>query len=85
MKLSIGRRSLRLSLILVAATLSLIAGSSTLFADDGPKRDPTGIATGDKTSVVDAAGNSFVPATPDPSAPNYAQQKKRTMTIIKPN
>jgi ammonium transporter, Amt family len=76
MKLSIGRRSLRLSLILVAATLSLIAGSSTLFADDGPKRDPTGIATGDKTSVVDAAGNSFVPATPDPSAPNYAQQKK---------
>src|SRR5438477_379734 len=38
--------------------------------------DPAGVATGDKTSVVDAAGNSFAPAAPDPSDPDYANKKK---------
>ena len=39
--------------------------------------DPAGIATGDKTSVLDAAGNPFVvPAPTDKSAPNYAQASK---------
>src|SRR5205085_4839980 len=38
--------------------------------------DPAGVATGDKTSVVDAAGNSFAPAAPDPSDPDYAHKKK---------
>src|SRR5438874_10317232 len=38
--------------------------------------DPAGVATGDKTNVVDAAGNSFAPAAPDPSDPDYANKKK---------
>ena len=39
--------------------------------------DPAGIATGDKTNVVDAAGNSFVVAEPtDTSDPDYAAKKK---------
>jgi ammonium transporter, Amt family len=42
-----------------------------------PKADPAGIATGDKTNAVDAAGNSFVVSQPtDKSAPDYAKQKK---------
>jgi Amt family ammonium transporter len=46
------------------------------FADNPPQPDPAGIATGDKTNVQDAAGIAFVPPAPDPSSPNYAQQKK---------
>src|ERR1700694_1334838 len=39
--------------------------------------DPAGIATGDKTNAVDAAGNSFVVAEPtDKSDPDYATKKK---------
>jgi Amt family ammonium transporter len=42
-----------------------------------PKPDPAGIATGDKTTVVDAGGNAFVIAEPtDKTAPDYAQKKK---------
>ena len=37
--------------------------------------DPAGVATGDKTSVVDAAGNSFAPAAPDPSDPIRDEQR----------
>ncbi len=46
-------------------------------ADDEPKPDPAGLATGDKTNVVDAGGNSFVVSEPtDKSAPDYDQKKK---------
>jgi Amt family ammonium transporter len=81
MRESIGRPKLRLSTRVGATTLllatALFAGSSTLcYADGGPKPDPSGIATGDRTNVFDAAGNSLVPPTPDPSAPDYAQKKK---------
>ena len=42
-----------------------------------PKPDPAGIATGDKSNVVDAAGNSFVVSEPaDKSDPDYAKKKK---------
>ena len=41
------------------------------------KPDPAGIATGDRTSAVDAAGNSFaVPAPADKNAPDYPKNKK---------
>src|SRR5579862_8600683 len=44
---------------------------------DEAKPDPAGIATGDKTSAVDAAGNSFaVPAPTDKNAPDYQKNKK---------
>lgn len=46
-------------------------------AQQAPKPDPAGIATGDKGSVVDAGGNSFVVAEPtDKSAPTYEKAKK---------
>jgi ammonium transporter, Amt family len=51
--------------------------STCSFADDGPKPDPAGIATGDKTTAVDAAGNPFVVSEPtDKNAPDYAANKK---------
>jgi len=62
-------------MLLAAAVILSIASPS--FADQAPAPDPAGIATGDRTSTTDAAGNSFVVAAPtDPSAPDYAQKKK---------
>src|ERR1700691_4279800 len=47
------------------------------FAEEAPKPDPAGIATGDKTSAVDAAGNPFVvPEPADKAAPDYGANKK---------
>jgi len=77
-----GRRALRRSLTSVLAALVFLAlipaGSSVFcFAEDGPKPDPSGAATGDKTSAVDAGGNSFVVAEPtDKASPDYAKNKK---------
>ena len=70
----------RFLLSVVAATLLFTAllgvVSPPCFADQAPAADPAGIATGDKTSVTDAAGNPFVPPAPtDTTAPDYAQKK----------
>ncbi len=56
----------------------ILAGLLTpCIADEPPKPDPAGIATGDKSSVVDGAGNSFVVAAPtDTKSPDYAKGKK---------
>jgi Amt family ammonium transporter len=63
--------------ILFFATVVLGGLLTPCFADDGPAPDPSGTATGDKTTTTDAAGTPFVvPAPPDPSAPDYAQKKK---------
>ena len=57
--------------------IALVAGSLTLCFADDPKPDPAGIATGDKTSVLDAGGNAFVVAEPtDKTDPDYATKKK---------
>src|ERR1700719_1079715 len=75
-------RPLRRRLMASGATTVLLAGmlaglSAFSYADDGPKPDPSGTATGDKTVVVDAAGNPFVVAEPtDKAAPDYATNKK---------
>src|ERR1700690_2875503 len=63
---------------LTLLALAILGGSLTLcFADQGPAPDPSGIATGDRTTTTDAGGNPFVvPAPPDPTAPDYAQKKK---------
>ena len=46
-------------------------------AQDQPKPDPAGIATGDKTNAVDAGGTSFMVSEPtDKTAPDYAANKK---------
>ena len=77
-----GGRSLRLSFVSASAAVVLLAGmlvgfSAVSFADDGPKPDPSGTATGDKSAAVDAAGNPFVVTEPtDKTAPDYAANKK---------
>src|ERR1700722_8911029 len=82
MKKRADRSAVRLSLVSASAVIVLAAGvfaclATPCFADDGPKPDPSGIATGDKTVVVDAAGNPFVPLEPtDKAAPDYAANKK---------
>jgi hypothetical protein len=59
------RKSIALLMFLaVWAALSAFSFATDATKDDGPKPDPTGTATGDKTSVVDASGNSFVVAEP---------------------
>ena len=46
-------------------------------ADDAPKPDPAGIATGDKSTAVDAGGNTFaVPVPTDKTSPDYPKNKK---------
>jgi Amt family ammonium transporter len=57
---------------------TVILGSllTPCFADE-PAPDPSGTATGDRTTTTDAAGNPFVvSAPPDSSAPDYAPRKK---------
>jgi hypothetical protein len=78
---SVARR-LRGSLLLRGAAMllamAMLGGMlSPCFADQGPTPDPSGTATGDRTTTTDAAGNPFVvPGPPDPTAPDYAQKKK---------
>ncbi len=82
MKKRADRRFLPLPVVSAVVAVVLIAGlsaglSTPCLADDGPKPDPSGVATGDKTTAVDAAGNPFVVAEPaDKTAPDYAAQKK---------
>ena len=82
-----GRRSLHRSFAnrsLVSASVAVLVGfamfaalSTCSFADHGPKPDPAGVATGDRTTAVDAAGNPFVvPEPTDKNAPDYAANKK---------
>jgi Amt family ammonium transporter len=77
-----GRLPLGLSLVSAAAAVVLAAVlfaglSVSCSADEGAKPDPSGVATGDKTTAVDAAGNSFVVSEPtDKTAPDYVTNKK---------
>jgi len=41
-----------------------------------PKPDPAGIATGDKSSAVDAGGTPFVVTAPDKTDPDFAKKQK---------
>ncbi|MGA9390703.1 MAG: hypothetical protein WBV69_09680, partial [Candidatus Sulfotelmatobacter sp.] len=82
MRKRVDGHSLRLSLRTALAAMILIVGvvaglTASCFGDDGPKPDPSGTATGDKSAVVDAAGNPFVvPEPTDKTAPDYAASKK---------
>jgi Ammonium Transporter Family len=62
--------------LLLLASVALGGLLTSCFADEGPKPDPAGTATGDRTTTYDAAGNPFVVPAPDPNAPDYAQKKK---------
>ncbi|MBI3770730.1 MAG: ammonium transporter [Deltaproteobacteria bacterium] len=62
---------------LVLGTMIVATFISVCRADDEPKPDPAGIVTGDRTSVFDAGGTSFVVSEPtDKSVPDYAQKQK---------
>jgi ammonium transporter, Amt family len=56
--------------------IALIAGSLTVCFANDPKPDPAGIATGDRTNVLDAGGNAFVITEPGKNDPDYAAKKK---------
>jgi ammonium transporter, Amt family len=57
--------------------IALVAGSLTVCFADDPKPDPAGIATGDRSAVIDAGGNAFVVTEPtDKTDPDYATKKK---------
>ena len=85
------RRSLRPSLVCGGVMILLAAGffaglSTPSFADEVPKPDPSGIATGDKTTAVDAAGNPFVVAEPigqDFSRLPEEQERLRRLSRLK--
>src|SRR5271165_6023429 len=50
---------------------------SPCMAADPPKPDPAGLVTGDRTTAVDGAGNSFVVTAPtDKTAPDFAKNQK---------
>jgi len=73
------RRQRRLARLALAAGLAaILAGrAGRCIADDEPKPDPAGIATGDRTSVYDAGGTAFVVTEPtDKTATDYADKKK---------
>jgi Amt family ammonium transporter len=68
---------LRSGAVILLVTMTMLAGLPARAFADEPKADPSGTATGDKTTAVDAAGNPFVVAEPtDKSAPDYAANKK---------
>jgi ammonium transporter, Amt family len=63
--------------IAICLLVLIVAAGRSVQAQGGPAPDPAGIATGDKSSVTDAAGNSFVVSEPtDKAAPDYAEKKK---------
>ena len=83
---NLARRAARYPLcrsLLIRGAVAILAAwmlggllSPTLNAQE-VKPDPAGIATGDKTTATDAAGNPFVvPEPTDRTAPDYAQNKK---------
>ncbi|MFY9674061.1 MAG: hypothetical protein WAK13_06385, partial [Terriglobales bacterium] len=71
------RRSPFLLTILLLAGIVAAFTSTAGAENDAPKPDPSGVATGDRTTSTDAAGTPLVAPEPaDKSAPDYAQNKK---------
>jgi len=63
--------------LLLALCASILAVVVPVMAQDQPKADPAGIATGDKSNAVDAGGTAFMVSEPtDKTAPDYAANKK---------
>jgi Amt family ammonium transporter len=77
----IGPTLMQLMLFRVAIVIffaSILSGPAVVsLAADEPQPDPAGIATGDKSNAIDAAGNPFVvPEPTDKTDPDYTQKKK---------
>jgi Amt family ammonium transporter len=63
--------------LLVLLLGQMLCGSMCAAFADQAQPDPAGTVTGDKSSVVDAAGNPFVvPEPTDTTSPDYAKNKK---------
>jgi Amt family ammonium transporter len=63
--------------LLVLLLGQMLCGSMCAAFADQAQPDPAGTATGDKSSVVDAAGNPFVvPQPTDSTSPDYAKNKE---------
>lgn len=69
-----------LSFVVVSLFMALCVMALSVAAQAAapePQSDPAGVATGDKTNAVDAAGNAFVVTEPtDKSDPDYAKKRK---------
>jgi Amt family ammonium transporter len=76
--LFIRRGSVAISKALLVLLLGqMLCGSMCAAFADQAQPDPAGTATGDKTSVSDAAGNPFVvPEPTDTTSPDYVKNKK---------
>jgi Amt family ammonium transporter len=69
------RPLVRLTLVIFFTTF--LAGAAQLARAEEPKPDPAGIATGDKSTAVDAGGTAFVVSEPtDKTAPDYPAKLK---------
>ncbi|MGC1687555.1 MAG: hypothetical protein WA734_18155, partial [Candidatus Acidiferrales bacterium] len=63
--------------MLVFASAQILLGALGPACAGQTQPDPAGVATGDKNSAVDAAGNPFVvPEPADKTAPDYVTNKK---------
>jgi len=63
--------------LLILLLAQMLCGAMCAAFADQAQPDPAGTATGDKSSVVDAAGNPFVvPEPTDTTSPDYAKNKK---------
>lgn len=70
------RRSLPGLTVALAVTVAVLASATPGRATEEPKPDPTGIATGDRSFVVDAGGTAFSVAEPsDTAAADYQDLK----------
>jgi Amt family ammonium transporter len=58
------------------AVLAMLLMSVLCVPVRAQQPDPSGAATGDRTTAVDAAGNGFMVPQPDASDPDYAAKKK---------
>jgi len=81
MRTSVVRRSAQRNWAMKGMGLAIALIAASVFIQpcraEDPKPDPAGIATGDRTTAVDASGTSFVVTEPtDKKAPDYAAGKK---------
>src|SRR5215470_4681906 len=73
---SLARLGCGVSAALAVVVAIAVVDLGSARADGDPAPDPAGIATGDRASVFDAGGNTFVVSEPtDPKAEDYADKK----------
>ena len=74
----------RMESALCSVRVAVRHGFEPVHAQSEPAPDPAGIATGDKTNVTDAAGDSFVVPSRRTSRPRTTRRRRRPTTSIRP-